>query len=416
MAKNNIIVGLDIGSGKVTGVAAAQDFETNTLRIETARSVPCKGLKGGVVLDIADVAYCAAQILSQIEKDCDKNIASLFLAVRGGHLDSFANHGTYNISHADKEITQEDMRLAVENAKSFPIKADSEIINIFPQAFSIDRQKGIINPEGMEGSLLEVDVHIATGSKTHLNNLLKALQKTGFRVDGRFYGLVPLTDVVLSQEEKEIGAMLVDLGGETMSVGIYLEGALRFSKDIPYGCDLITSDLARGLHTPRASAREIKEKYGMAFPAFADDVLEIPVPTLDGRNVNNIKRDILVEIIQPRVEELFEEVKKSLGRSNFKDFPVVGVLTGGGSVMPGMANVAANVLGLREVRLGLIPRDLVIADEEFFDPAYTTAISLLYYATERGLYEEFSKASFEQGSGLFSKIGKIFKGVDIFGS
>ncbi|WP_428897595.1 cell division protein FtsA [Parelusimicrobium proximum] len=416
MAKNNLVVGLDVGSGKITAVAAAQDFETGTLRVESAGTIACRGLKGGVVLDIRETAMAANQLLNNLEEETDKNISTLFLGIRGSHLESFTNHGTCNISHADKEITEEDMKLAIENAKSLPIKSDNEIINVVPQSFAIDRQKGILNPEGMEGSLLEVDVHITTGSSAHLNNLTKSIQRTGYRVDGSFYGLVTLADTVLSQEEKEIGSVIVDLGGDTMSVGIYIDGVLRFSRDLPYGCDLITSDIARGLHTPRQNAREIKEKYGVAFPTFLEDDSDIPVMTLDGRTVNNVKKDFLLEIIQPRVEELFEEVKKTITRSGFKDFPVVGVLTGGGSVMPGMTTVAANILGLREVRVGSVARDLIIADEEYFDPIYSTAMSIIVYASQRGIYEDYSRASFEQKTGLFSKIGKIFKGVDIFGN
>ncbi|WP_424246217.1 cell division protein FtsA [Elusimicrobium posterum] len=268
----------------------------------------------------------------------------------------------------------------------------------------------------MEGSLLEVDVHMTTGSSTHLNNLSKAIQKPGFRIDGTFYGLVPLADMVLTQEEKDIGSMIVDLGGETMSVGIYIDGVLRFSRDIPFGCDLITSDIARLLHTPRQSAKEIKEKYGVAFPTVLEDEGEIPVPTLDGRTMHNVKKAFILDIIQPRVEELFEEVKKVVDRSGYKDFPVVGVLTGGGSVMPGIANVCVNVLGLREVRLGTVSREHIIGDERFFEPQYATAMSLVAYAAQSSMYEEFNKASFEQKTGLLSKIGKIFKGVDIFGN
>ncbi|ACC98096.1 Cell division protein FtsA [Elusimicrobium minutum Pei191] len=416
MSKTNIIAGLDVGSGKMTCVAAVQDFETNTLRVEAANSISCKGLRAGVVLDIRETSAAAVSLLTGLERECGKDIGALFLGVRGSHLESFTNHGTYNISRADKEITINDMQLAIENAKAIPIKNDNEIINVIPQSFAIDKEKGIINPEGMEGSLLEVDVHVTTGSSTHLNNLVKSIQKPGFRIDGTFYGLVPLADMVLTQEEKEIGSMLIDLGGETMSVGIYIDGVLRFSRDIPFGCDLITSDLARLLHTPRQSAKEIKERYGVAFPTFLEDEGEIPVPTLDGRSMHNVKKSFILDIIQPRVEELFEEVKKVVDRSGYKDFPVVGVLSGGGSLMPGVTNVCVNTLGLREVRTGMVSREAIIGDEQFFDPKYSTALALVAYASQRGMYEEYNRASFEQKTGLFSKIGKIFKGVDIFGS
>lgn len=415
MAKTNIIAGLDVGSGKLTAVAAAHDFETNTLQILAGRSVPCKGVRGGVVSDIRETSAAVTHLLGGLERELNKDIGSLFVGVRGAHLESFSNHGTYNISRLDKEITQSDMALAVENAKAMPIKNDNEIVNVITQGFAIDKLKGITNPEGMEGSLLEVDVHITTGSSTHLNNLAKAVQRPGYKIDGTFYGLVPLGDCVLTQEEKDIGAMIIDLGGETMSVGIYIDGILKFSRDIPYGCDLITSDLSRLLHTSRQNAREIKEKYGVAFPTFLDEEGEIPVPSLDGRSSHNIKKSYILDIIQPRVEELFEQIQHCVATSGYKNFPVVGVLTGGGSQMPGMTDQAVNILGLKEVRRGVVQRDLVTAGDEFFDPLYSTAMALAVYAADNSGYDEYARESYDKNKSVFGKLGRLFKGMDLFG-
>lgn len=415
MAKTNIIAGLDVGSGKLTAVAAAHDFETNTLQILAGRSVPCKGVRGGVVSDIRETSAAVTHLLGGIERELNKDIGSLFVGVRGAHLESFCNHGTYNISRMDKEITQSDMELAVENAKAMPIKNDNEIVNVITQGFSIDKLRGINNPEGMEGSLLEVDVHITTGSSTHLNNLAKAIQRPGYKIDGTFYGLVPLGDCVLTQEEKDIGAMIIDLGGETMSVGIYIDGILKFSRDIPYGCDLITSDLSRVLHTSRQNAREIKEKYGVAFPTFLDEEGEVPVPSLDGRSSHNIKKSYILDIIQPRVEELFEKIQHYVAASGYKNFPVVGVLTGGGSQMPGMTDQAVNILGLKEVRRGVVQRDLVTSDDDFFDPVYSTAMALAVYASDNAGYDDYARDSYNKGGSVFGKLGRMIKGLDIFG-
>ncbi|OUO56561.1 cell division protein FtsA [Candidatus Avelusimicrobium gallicola] len=415
MAKTNIIAGLDVGSGKLTCIAAAHDFETNTLKVLAGRSVPCKGLRGGMVSDIRETSAAVTHILGSIERECNQEIGNLFVGVRGAHLESFSNHGTYNISRMDKEITQADMDLAIENAKAMPIKNDNEIINVIPQGYAIDKQKGITNPEGMEGSLLEVDVHITTGSSTHLNNLAKAIQRPGYKIDGTFYSLVPLADTVLTQEEKEIGALILDLGGETMSVGIYIDGILKFSRDIPYGCDLITSDLSRLLHTSRQNAKEIKEKYGVSFPTFLDEEGEIPVPSLDGRSTHNIKKSFVLDIIQPRVEELIEQVALCVENSGYKKLPVVGVVTGGGSLMPGITEHCVNILGLKEARRGVVQRDLITSDDEFFDPLYSTAMALAIYASDNSGYDDYSGGSYEKGSSFFGKLGKLFKGVDIFG-
>lgn len=415
MAKTNIIAGLDVGSGRLTAVAVAHDFETNTLQVLTGRSVPCKGVRGGVVSDIRETSAAVTHLLGGIERELGKDIGSLFVGVRGAHLESFSNHGTYHISRLDKEITQTDMGLAIENAKAMPIKNDNEIVNVITQGFSIDKLRGITNPEGMEGSLLEVDVHITTGSSTHLNNLAKAIQRPGYKIDGTFYGLVPLGDSVLTQEEKDIGAMIIDLGGETMSVGIYIDGILKFSRDIPYGCDLITSDISRLLHTSRQNAKEIKEKYGVAFPTFLDEEGEIPVPSLDGRSTHNIKKSYILDIIQPRVEELFEQIQHCVTTSGYKKFPVVGVLTGGGSLMPGMTDQAVNILGLKEVRRGSVQRDLVTSDDSFFHPLYSTALALAVYASDNNSYDEYTRESYDKGSSLFGKLGRMVKGLDLFG-
>ncbi len=415
MAKTNIIAGLDVGSGRLTAVAVAHDFETNTLQVLSGRTVPCKGVRGGVVSDIRETSAAVMHLLGGMERELTKDIGSLFVGVRGAHLESFSNHGTYNISRLDKEITQSDMALAVENAKAMPIKNDNEIVNVITQGFSIDKLRGITNPEGMEGSLLEVDVHITTGSSTHLNNLAKAIQRPGYRIDGNFYGLVPLGDCVLTQEEKDIGAMIVDLGGETMSVGIYIDGILKFSRDIPYGCDLITSDLSRLLHTSRQNAKEIKEQYGVAFPTFLDEEGEIPVPSLDGRSTHNIKKSYVLDIIQPRVEELFEQIQHCVATSGYKNFPVVGVLTGGGSQMPGMTDQAVNILGLKEVRRGCVQRDLITAPEEFFDPVYSTALAMAIHGANDAGYDDYTRGSYEKGGSMFGKLGRMLKGLDLFG-
>ena len=261
MAKNNIVAGLDMGGGRITCILAAQDFETDSLKILSGASMPCRGLKSGVVVDIMETSRVVADVLEQAEREAEAEIDRVYMGVRGAHLQSLNSHGAYNISRADKEITSEDVQFAVENAKAIPIQNDREIIHVTPQSFSIDRQKGVPNPEGMEGSLLEVDVHIVTASSSPLNNLIKSVAKAGFKVEEPLYGLVALGECVLTPEEKELGCLLIDLGAETMSVGIYVDGSMKFSKDIPYGCDLITRDIAYGLHTSREAAKQIKTAY-----------------------------------------------------------------------------------------------------------------------------------------------------------
>lgn len=413
MAKPNLIVGLDVGSSKLTAIAAAHDGATNTLQILAGRSIACRGLRGGMVTDIRETSAAVTALLSSLERECNQQTAQLFVGVRGTHIESFFSHGTYNISRPDKEIGPDDMNLAIENAKAVPIKNDNEIIGVFPQGFIVDKQRGIHNPEGMEGSLLEVDVQIVTGASTHLNNLAKAIQRPGFRIDGTIYGLIPLSEVVLLQDEKENGVMLIDLGGETISVGIYMGGMMRFSCDIPYGCDILTSDLSSYLSTSRKAAKEIKEKYGVIHPGYLKNEQQISVPLLDGSDTRTIKNVEILDCLQPRMEELLEQVEHYAGLAGYKpkNLPLVGVITGGGSQMPGMAALCQDILGLKEVRRGHVQRDLITSPEEFFAPQYATALSLVIYASEKENEELLYSGQFRESGSAWGKLGKFFKGM-----
>lgn len=413
MAKPNLLVGLDVGSGKLTAVAAAHDEETNTLQVLAGRSIPCRGIRGGMVTDIRDTSAAVTTLLGSLERETEQEIAQLFVGVRGAHIESFFSHGTYNISRPDKEIGPADMELAIENAKAVPIKNDNEIIGVFDQGYAVDKQRGIRNPEGMEGSLLEVDVQIVTGASTHLNNLAKSIQRPGFRIDGTIYGLVPLGESVLLQDEKENGVMLIDLGGETISVGIYMGGVMRFSCDIPYGCDILTSDLSSYLSTSRKAAREIKEKYGVIHPGFLKNEQTISVPLLDGSDTRSIKNVELLDCMQPRMEELLEQVEHYAGLAGYKpkNLPLVGVITGGGSQMPGMTALCQDILGLKEVRRGVVQRDEVTCADEFLSPLYATALSLVIYASDKETEESLYNGQYKASGSTFGKLGKFFKGI-----
>jgi len=412
MAKTDLIVGLDVGSGKMTAIAAAHDKDTNTLKVLTGRSIVCRGLKGGVVSDIGETSTSVNALLGSIQRECEQNIGQLFVGVRGSHLASFSSHGSYNVSGPDTEIGQEDMDMAVENAKSVQIKSENEIVSVLPQGYFVDKQP-VSNPEGMEGKSLEVDVQIVTGASTHLRNLAKSIQRPGFHVDGKFYGIIALAESVLTQDEKENGAMILDFGGETISVGLYIGGLLKFSCDIPYGCDVITNDLSRFLRTPSKSAREIKEKYGVAHPDFLREDVSIEVPLLDGSSTRSVKASEIVDIIQVRLEELLEQVERRSIAYGFKpqSLPLVGVITGGGSQMPGLPMLCMHMLGLKEVRCGTVQRDLITSDEEFFSPQYSTAMALTIYSSAGNSYEEMYDSGYSSGGSVLEKVGRFFKNI-----
>jgi cell division protein FtsA len=413
MKNEKVLAGLDMGGGRITCVLGIQDEDSNTIKILAGDSMPCKGLKGGVVVDIRETSNVIAEIMDRLETEAGVDVDTVFMGVRGVHLNSANSHGAYNISRSDREITSEDVYYVIENAKAIPLSSDREILHVIPQSFSIDRQKGVPNPEGMEGSLLEVDVHILTASGSHLNNLTKSIAKAGLKVDETFYGMIALGECVLTPEEKELGAVLIDIGGETISLAIYIDGSIKYSKDLPYGSDLITRDIAYGLHTSRKTAGEIKEKYGVTSASLVMDDEEIPVLGLDKTTVHNVKSSFLVEIIQPRVEEIMEKVREELQNSRYADIPGIGVLSGGGSLLRGMRDVCAEMLGLREVRQAAIQRDVVMVnDEKFFNPIYSTALSLVIYSATK---VECSDMRTTDGPPLFRKISEFFKKFEIFG-
>jgi len=420
MAKTNLMAGLDIGSGKITAVSAYQEEETGKLVVLSGVAVPCGGLKNGIVTDIKQVSIAVANVINTLEEQAQQPLSSLYIALRGEHLKSEVGHGTYNISRADKEITAEDIERVISNAQSISIKSDHEIVSVIPQGFSIDRQRGITNPEGMDGSSLEVDVYITTGLSSSLNNLRKSINKMGYRIDGSFYGLMCLCENVLLKEEKELGAVLIDLGGETTSIGICVDGVLQYSKEFDFGCDLITGDIASALHTSKKDAARIKKEAGLCFPKYNDEENdeEIKVPSLDGRTTNSFKKSILLDVIQPRMQDIFEMVRESIIESELSDFISVAILTGGGSAMPGIESLASQVLGVKEIRCSGVSRDLVEAEDKFFDPIYTTALSLLLYVSKRDVLEQKKEAEITSKSPIVRWGKNIFKKVlnsEIFG-
>lgn len=422
MAKSNLIAGLDIGSGKISAVCGFIDPDTGKLKIVCGTSVPCSGLKQGIVTSIKQVSFSVAKVLGELEEKAGQELRGLYIALRGEHLKSSVGHGSYNISRSDKEINAEDIERVISNASSLSIKSDNEIVNVIPQGFTIDgQQQGIPNPEGMVAySSLEVDVYITTGYSSALINLRKPIEDIGVRIDGTFYGLMCLCENVLCQEEKELGTMLIDLGGETMSIGICVDGILQYSKEFNFGCDLITGDIANVFNTSKANAKKIKEESGLCFPKYNEEEQEevVQVPSLDGRTITPFKRTILLDVIQSRMQPLFETIRDSVVESGLMDYVTRGVLTGGGSSMEGIENFASQVLGIKEVHRGSIPVDSVEAEEELLDPKYTTAISLLLYVTKRDVLESKKEQEIVSKSPIIRWCKNCFKKIvnsEIFG-
>lgn len=379
MAKREMIAGLDMGSGRVACLIGTQEPKTGRLRVLGGANVVCRGLKGGVVVNIEETERAVTHCVEEAEALAKVEVHDLYLGVRGSHLQSFNNHGALNIARTDREITAEDVQGVIGNAKAIPLSSDREILHVVPQGFSLDRQRGVPNPIGMEANLLEVDVHVVTASSAHLNNVTKTIGKAGFRVIEPVYGVLAAGEQLVPPEEKDLGALLVDFGGQSISLAIYSEGGVRYTKELSIGADFITRDLAVGLQTSIGTAERLKLAHGIAHPSLVNGDAEIDFHKIDGRTASRIKTSTMMGIILPRVEEIFSVIAEDI--KPYEDMIASGavILTGGGSLMPGTAEAAKAVLG-KEVRTGLPHPEQVDADEKWLAPAYATALGLLTYS------------------------------------
>lgn len=393
MSKPEIVAGIDIGSGQVVCLIGKRQAEEDHIEVIAAARQNCRGLKGGVVINIDETAHSISRALEAAEESCKETVRELIVGIRGPHIQTFNHHGAINIARTDKEITTDDVTQVIESTKAVPISTDREIIHVIPQDFVLDRQQGVPNPVGMEGSLLEVEVHIVTAGSSHLNNVWRSINNAGFAIREPIYGLLALGDAVVSPEEKDLGCVLVDIGGASTGMAIYTDGGVRFTKELPVGADSITNDLAHGLRTSFSQAKSVKERYGAAVrnarrhavaagngkEELFDPDEEITFTAVDGRTQRAIQRSSLFEFISPRVEEIFSMVRAEIENSGLTEQVVAGgvIVTGGGSMMPGMVSAAEKILEL-PARQGL-PQNVVGLADVISHPSYATAAGLLTF-------------------------------------
>jgi cell division protein FtsA len=378
MSKNDFVAGLDMGSGRVTCLIGAPEPGSSRMRVLGGASVPCRGISGGGVVNIIETKCAVEDALGQAEQAAGVTVSGVCLGVRGTQIAAFNNRGALAIARSDREITPEDVASVIANAAAVPISPDREILHVVPQSFSLDRQRGVPDPVGMEGTFLEVDAHVVTASSSHISNLTKSVALAGFEVTDVVYGLLATGEQLVSPEEKDLGALLLDLGGQSLSLGIYSHGAIRYSKELGLGADFITRDLAVGLRTSIATAERLKIAHGLAACGGADEDREVEFHRFDGRTLDKVKTSELMKYIVPRVEEIFGVVADDVQSSSCADLIGGGglVLTGGGSLMQGLAAAAQELMGL-ETRVGLAHPERVGGEERWLGPVYATALGLL---------------------------------------
>jgi len=375
MSKDNrdLLVGLDIGTSKVVALVAelAPDGQFNVVGVGQTAS---KGLKKGVVVNIEATVQSIQKALEEAEVMADRQIVQVFTGIAGNHIVSFNSSGMVAIR--DKEVSAGDVERVLETAKAINIPTDQQILHILVQEFIIDGQEDVREPIGMSGLRLEVKVHIVTGAVSAAQNIVKCVRRCGLEVNDLILQPLASSLAVLTEDEKELGVVLVDIGGGTTDIAIYCQGSIRHTAVIPIAGDQITNDIAMALRTPTIDAEDLKIQYGIARQDMADPATMIDVPGVGDREPRPMSKQALAAVIEPRVEELFTLVRGVVRDSGYEDMVSSGiVLTGGTSLMPGMVELAEQVF-LRPARIGK-PEYRGYLHEVLRSPRFATSIGLL---------------------------------------
>ena len=375
MSKDNrdLLVGLDIGTSKVVALVAelSPEGQFNVLGLGQTSS---KGLKKGVVVNIEATVQSIQKALEEAELMSDRRIIQVFTGIAGNHIVSFNSSGMVAIR--DKEVGAGDVERVLETAKAINIPTDQQILHILIQEFIIDGQEDVREPIGMSGLRLEVKVHIVTGAVRAAQNIVKCVRRCGLEVNDLILQPLASSLAVLTDDEKELGVVLIDIGGGTTDIAIYSQGSIRHTAVIPIAGDQITNDIAMALRTPTIEAEDLKIHHGVAKQELADATAMIDVPGVGDREPRPMSKQALAAVIEPRVEELFTLVRNIVRESGYEDMVSSGiVLTGGTSMMPGMVELAEQVF-LKHARIGS-PEYRGHLHEVLRSPRYSTGLGLL---------------------------------------
>lgn len=376
--RNSIVVGLDIGTSKVCAVVG--EMTEKGVEIIGMGSHASQGLRKGVVINIESTIHSIKKAVEEAELMAGCEINSVFTGIAGGHIKGFNSHGIVAVKN--KEVTTRDLDRVIDAAKAVAIPMDREVLHVLPQEYVIDDQDGIKEPLGMSGVRLEAKVHIVTGAVTSAQNIIKCCNRTGLNVAD--IALEPLAsgEAVLSAEERELGVALIDMGGGTTDIAVFYDGAVKHTAVLAIGGNHLTSDIAAGLRTPFAEAERIKQRYGCAKTSMVTRDERVEVPSVGGRNPRTVSRQILCEIIEPRLEEIFQLVRREITKSGYEGSLASGiVMTGGSTLLPGMVEMAEQVFGI-PVRLG-VPMHVTGLVDVISSPIYATGVGLVLYGMRR---------------------------------
>jgi len=398
--EKQLIVGLDIGTSKVVALVGQLSAD-NTIEVIGVGSYPSKGLKRGVVVNIDATVHSIQRAVEEAELMSGCQISAVYTGIAGSHIRSLNSHGIVAIR--DHEVTQADVDRVIDAARAVAIPADQKILHILPQEFIIDSEGGIREPIGMSGVRLESRVHMVTGAVSAAQNIVKCVRRCGLAVADIILEQLASSYAVLTEDEKELGVCLIDIGGGTTDIAVFVDGAIRHTAVIPIAGDQVTNDVAIALRTPTQSAERIKIKHSTALQELVPGDQMIDVEAVGDHSGKKLSRRVLAEVVEARYEELFTLVRTELRRSGFEDLVPAGlVLTGGASQVEGGKDLAESVLGM-PIRIG-IPQGVTGPEEITNNPVYATGVGLLLY----GLNDHLSSGThLPTGNGMKGMWGKM---------
>jgi cell division protein FtsA len=386
--KDNLIVGLDIGTTKICAIVG--NVTEEGIDIVGIGTSPSRGLRKGVVINIESTVASIRKAVEEAELMAGCEIKSVFAGIAGGHIKGFNSQGIIAIKN--REVSTEDVKRVIDAAKAIAIPMDREVIHILPQEFIIDDQDGIREPLGMSGVRLEARVHIVTGAVASAQNIIKSCNRASLDVADIVLEQLASSEAVLSAEEKELGVALVDIGGGTTDIAIFIDGAIKHTSVLSLGGNQMTNDIAVGLRTPMAEAEKIKQKYGCCLSSLVGKDETIEVPSVGGRKPRVLSRQLLAEILEPRVQEIFDLVNRELIKSGYEDSIASGVvITGGSTILEGMPELAEQVFNL-PVRRG-VPANIGGLVDVVNSPVYATGVGLVVYGSKNASVEPFPSHS-----------------------
>jgi len=377
MSREKLVVGLDIGTTKIAALVAEQN-QSDKLKLVGFGTHPSEGLRKGVVVNLEKTVDSIIGAIQDAELMVGEKIDSVYAGIAGDHIKGINSRGVIAVKGSDSEISPADVDRVVDAARAVAIPLDREIIHVLPQEFIVDDQSGIKDPVGMSGVRLEADVHIVTGAIISAQNIYKSIRRAGLEVKDLILQPLASSYALLNPEEEELGVLLIDLGGGTTDIALFYDGCLRHTAVIGLGGKNITNDIAIGLRTPVDQAEILKKNSGCALARLVDPNEMIEVPGVGGRKPKEISRSVLASIIEPRVEEIYSLVLKEIRRTEFADCLSAGiVLTGGGSLMQGMAELAEQVFDM-PAKVGC-PAGIEGLDHIISNPMHATGVGLLLW-------------------------------------